>query len=102
MKHRKIFALSSVLLLWMLASGAYLEQEAPQSADFFSVKVLATGFAYAILGAIVGLLGLLFLYNIYLACCSILNFKNKLRLTIYDGIAFGSLIMSIVIGVSAW
>ncbi len=100
MKHRRIFALSSVLLLWMISNGLYLEEEAPLFTEYFSMNVFAMGFLYAIGLTIIGLLGLLFLYNIYLACCNIFNLKNKLRLTIYDGIGFGSLIISIIMAIS--
>ena len=94
MKHRKIFALSSVLFLWMLSNGLILYQSR------FRWVFLLWGFLLAIGLTIIGLLALLFLYNIYLACCSILKLENKLRPTIYDGIAFSSLVWSIIMAIN--
>lgn len=97
MKHRKIFAISSVVLLWILTNGFYREELASGWYEYFSVIVIAMGFVWTIGLTVVAVVGLLFLYNIYLACSSIFNFENKLRPTIYDGIAFGSFIMNIYV-----
>ena len=98
MKQRKLFALSSFLILWVFSSWCSFGGESLWEVFDWRVTynhsfiAVIEGFIVAIVFGVVGLLGMLFLYNACLACLAIVGINRKLNVTIWDGIAFGCLL----------
>ncbi len=144
-KHRKLFALSTFLILWFVSSGlwwgykydgvakAYLSipmqiegisedylNQLQQKEEYMVIRnksgrielylkkpvyytlpewlppTIGMGLLNTLIYVGLGLIGLLFLYNMYFAICGIFKMKNKLQFIIYDGIAFSSVFFIIL------
>jgi len=71
------------------------------SFEEIATETVVRGFINAMLSGSLGLLGMVFLYNVCLVCLSIVGIKRRLNVTIWDGIIVGSIIAFVVVLISA-
>jgi len=71
------------------------------SFEEIATETVVRGFINAMLSGGLGLLGMVFLYNVCLVCLGIVGIKRRLNVTIWDGIIIGSIIAFVVVLISA-